>query len=125
MTTILPNTVAYRTAFTNGNAPFDSHYFEFTAPLGLFLLENEMEIKPDKLITRKQVLSLVGFGATKVYNLEKTGRFPKQIPKPKNASHKYPSRWSENDVFLYIELQKRGIEWDTLEHEEFLLLINQ
>ncbi|WP_281951896.1 helix-turn-helix transcriptional regulator [Nitrosophilus kaiyonis] len=56
----------------------------------------------DKLITIKEVSSLIGMKKPTIYKYIRDGKFPKPIKIGVRAS-----RWSFNDVMNWIEEQKR------------------
>ncbi|MBY6048316.1 helix-turn-helix transcriptional regulator [Vannielia litorea] len=54
----------------------------------------------DRLLTRRDVSSMVGFAQSTIYKKMAAGEFPRPI-KVKSAA-----RWSERDVAAWIEEQK-------------------
>lgn len=62
-------------------------------------------LKNDRLLTKNEVLKVVGFKKSKLYELIKKLEFP--VPYTEGIYRTMP-RWSENEVLLWVNSQIKG-----------------
>jgi predicted DNA-binding transcriptional regulator AlpA len=62
-------------------------------------------LKNDRLLTKNEVLKIVGFQKSKLYELIKKLEFPAPFTE---GIYKTMPRWSENEVLLWLNSQIKG-----------------